>query len=186
MAVRRKAAKSAARRGTRTSDRDAMMAQWMEASTPAGGHRRLDPLVGRFQAKTTFTMEPGAPPTVSEGTSENRWVLGGRYVEQIYRGSSMGMPFEGIGFTGYDNVQRKYVGTWMDSFGTGFMHSDGVGRPNARAMDFEAQSVAPSGRKVKFLCKIRIRDRDRHTYEMWSRGPGGKTSRVMLVEYTRA
>ena len=74
-------------------------------------------------------MAPGAPPDVSEGSSENRWVLGGRYLQQIYKGSSMGMPFEGIGYTAYDNVQEQYLGFWMDSFGTGLMTTEGVGKP---------------------------------------------------------
>ena len=75
----------------------------------------------------------GAPPAVSEGVSEHRWILDGRYVEQVYRGKAMGMPFEGRGFTAYDNVQGKYLGCWMDTMGTGMMFSEGVGRgPTAR------------------------------------------------------
>lgn len=175
----------ASKKKTRANDEAAMMAAWQKAMTPSKGHARLEPMVGTFAAKTTWVMGPGAPPQVSEGTSVHRWVLGGRYVEQVYTGSSMGMPFEGIGFTGYDNVQKKYVGTWMDSFGTGLMNSVGVGKPSAKAMDFEASSIDPSGKKVKFLCKVRVRDRDRHTYEMWTKGPGGKLFRMMLVEYTR-
>ena len=170
---------------TPKSDEAAMMAAWQKAMTPSKGHARLEPIVGTFHAKTTFVMAPGLPPQVSDGTSVHRWVLGGRYVEQVYTGTSMGMPFEGIGFTGYDNVQRRYVGTWMDSFGTGIMDSVGVGKPSAKAMDFEATSIDPSGKKCRFVCKVRIKDRDRHSYEMWTKGPGGKLFRMMRVEYQR-
>ncbi len=108
-----------------------------------------------------------------------------RYLEQVYRGTSMGMPFEGIGFTGYDNTQRKYVGTWMDNFGTGLMSSVGVGKPTAEALDFEAEAVDPTGKRVRFSCKIRVQDRNRHTYEMWTKAPNGRKFRTMMVEYTR-
>ena len=182
-ATKKKTAAKASRKGR---SEEAMMAAWQKAMTPSEGHRRLEPLVGTFKAKTTFVMAPGAPPSVSDGSSEHRWVLGGRYVEQRYTGMSMGMPFEGLGFTGYDNVKKRYVGTWMDSFGTGFMHSVGVGRPKKDAMDFEAEAFEPSGKRVKFWAKVRIKDRDRHSYEMWTKAPGGKRFRMMVVDYTRA
>ncbi len=108
-------------------------------------------------------------------------MLGGQFLEQRYTGNSMGMPFEGIGYTGYDNVQRKYVGTWMDSFGTGQMNSVGVGRPKDDSMDFEAKSICPTGETVNFKCKVRIQDRDRHSYEMWAPG----TDRQVLPDDAR-
>lgn len=187
-ATRKVAKKNVVKKKTapKTIDPDAMMAAWQKAMTPSEGHRRLAPMVGSWKARTTFVMAPGAPPEVSEATSVHRWVLGGRYVEQVYRGISMGMPFEGIGFTGYDNVQRRYVGTWMDNFGTGLMTSVGTGRPREAAMDFLAESCDPSGAIVRFECKLRLRDRDHHTYEMWTKGPNGKRYRMMLIEYTRA
>jgi hypothetical protein len=163
-----------------------MMALWQKAATPAEGHRRLEPIVGTFRTKSTFTMEYGAPPQVSEATSEHRWVLGGRYVEQRYKGTSMGMPFEGIGYTGYDNVQKKYVGTWMDSFGTSIMSSIGVGRPKDNEIRSECEALDPSGKLIRFEAILRVQDRTRHSYEMWTKAPNGKRYRVMLLEYTRA
>jgi hypothetical protein len=186
----RKVPKTVVRRASKKKsapamDHDAMMAAWAKASTPAEGHRRLEPMVGSWKARTTFTMAPGAPADVSEGSSENRWVLGGRYLQQTYSGTSMGMPFEGIGYTGYDNVQKKYVGTWMDNFGTGLMDSVGVGRPTESAMSFLAHSLDPSGRRCAFECKVRIQDPNRHSYEMWTASPNGRRFRMMLIEYTR-
>lgn len=181
-----KRARPAAKKvASKAMDEAAMMAAWQKAMLPGEGHRRLEPLVGNWLARTTFQWGPDTPPDVNEGTSEHRWVLGGRFLEQVYRGLSMGMPFEGIGYTGYDNVRRKYVGTWMDSFGTGLMLSDGVGRPSARAMSFVAEAYEPSGKKVVFDCKLRILDDDHHTYEMWTKAPDGRRFRNMLVEYTR-
>ena len=162
-----------------------MMALWQKAATPAEGHRRLAPMAGSFRTKSTFTMTLGAPAQTSEGSSEHRLVLGGRYLEQRYTGSSMGMPFEGIGYTGYDNVQKRYVGSWMDSFGTGIMNSVGVGRPKDDEMKFESELIEPSGNKVRFESIVRIQDQDRHSYEMWTWAPNGKRFRTMLVEYTR-
>jgi hypothetical protein len=164
----------------------AMMAQWQEAMTPSAGHARLMPMVGTWKATTTFRMAPGEPEQVHGGTSIHRLVLGGRYVEQSYKGMSMGMPFEGIGFTGYDNVKKRYVGTWMDTFGTGVMHSVGVGRPTDDRIDFVCEAIEPSGKTKVFDAIIRIKNHEHHSYEMWTKGPNGKSYRVMLVEYERA
>jgi uncharacterized protein DUF1579 len=162
-----------------------MMAAWQKAMTPSEGHRRLEPMVGTFHAKATFVMTPGEPEQVSEGSSEHRWVLGGRWLEQKYQTPMMGMPFEGIGFTGYDNVQGKYVGTWMDSFGTGHMISIGTGKPSDTEIESEAQAIDPSGNIMRFWCKLRIQDHDHHSFEMWTKAPNGRRYRNMLVEYTR-
>ena len=98
----------------------------------------------------------------------------------------MGMPFEGIGYTGYDNVQQRYVGTWMDSFGTGLMNSVGVGRPTDERIDFIGEMIEPSGNKKSFDAIVRIRNHGHHSYEMWTKGENGKSYRMMLVEYERA
>ena len=186
--ARRPAARKTARKTKKAPamDHDAMMAKWQKAMTPADGHARLEPMVGIWHATTTFTMTPGAPPQVTEGRSEHRWALGGRFLEQRYKGISMGMPFEGVGYTGYDNVQRRYVGTWMDTFGTGFMSSVGVGRPTDEKMEFEAEAFEPSGKRIRFWTELRVKDRNRHSFAMWTKAPNGRRYRTMLVEYTRA
>jgi len=186
--VRKKAASKSKKKPSKPKplSQDAMMAMWQEAMTPSDGHRRLEPMAGTWRAKTTFFMTPGDPPQVSEGKSVHRWVVGGRYLEQSYTGTSMGMPFEGLGYTGYDNVKKRYVGAWMDSFSTGLMQSVGVGRPTPAKMNFVAESFEPSGKKIVFETTLKIADNDHHTYEMWTKAPNGKKLRTMLVEYTRA
>jgi hypothetical protein len=192
MAVKKKKAaakpkaKAPAKRAPKAMSEEAMKAQWEAAMKPSAGHARLMPMVGTWRATTTYTMTPGAPPQVHGGTSIHRLVLGGRYLEQIYKGMSMGMPFEGIGYTGYDNVQKRYFGTWMDTFGTGVMNSVGVGVPTDERIDFVAEAVEPSGKKMAFEAIVRIRDHGHHSYELWTKGPTGKKHRMMIVEYERA
>lgn len=181
----RSAKKTKSRRAPAVNEA-ASMAAWERAMTPADGHKRLDPLVGTFETKISFWMAPGAPPNVGTGISDHRWVLGGRYVEQVYRGTSMGMPFEGIGYTGYDNARQKYVGTWMDSMGTGIMNSVGSGKPSDKEIPFSSTSFEPArGKQIAFRSVVRISDRNRHSYEMWTKAPNGKEFQTLRVEYTR-
>ena len=184
----RPAAKKSAKKSARkpaARDEQAQMEAWQRTMTPGAGHARFEPMVGTWIAKTTMVMGPGATPMVSEGVSDHRLILDGRYLEQHYRGSAMGMPFEGRGYTAYDNARKRYVGTWMDNFGTGMMHSVGSGKPTDGRMDFTAESHDPMGKLVKFDCRLTIRDRNHHTYEMWTKAPGGKRYRCMLIEYSR-
>lgn len=184
--VKAKKAKTSRKRPARKAMSEAaMMAQWQEAMTPAAGHARLEPMVGTWRVKTTFKMAHDAPEQVHDGTAVHRLVLGGRFLEQVYSGTAMGMPFEGIGFTGYDNVKKRYVGTWMDTFGTGLMNSVGVGRPTDTKITSLAEAFEPSGKKIVFETTVRISDRDHHSYEMWTKGPNGRKYRVMLGEYER-
>jgi hypothetical protein len=167
-------------------DDAAGMAAWQAAMTPGDGHRRLAPMVGTFVTKSRLWMSPDGPPSEGIGVSENRLVLGGRYLEQNYRATMMGMPFEGIGYTGYDNARKKYVGTWMDTAGTGIMNSVGIGKPSDRDIAFAATSFDPrSGAEIAFRCVVRVQDQDHHTFEMWARGPAGKERRTLFVEYAR-
>jgi Protein of unknown function (DUF1579) len=183
----KKAAKPARKKpAAKPMSQERMMALWEAAMTPSEGHARLGPMVGTWSAKTTFLMAPGEAAHVSEGTSEHRLILGGRYLEQAYSGTSMGMPFEGRGITGYDNVRKRYFGIWLDSFGTGIITSIGTGRPTADKMTAAAEGYEPSGKKVVFDTVVRIQDHDHHTYEMWTKAPNGKRFRNMLVEYERA
>ncbi len=188
---RAKAAKRAPKREANRSaaaspaGRDRAMTAWHKAMTPAAAHQRLDPIVGKFRARSQFWAGVGAPPESGEGESDHLWVLGGRFIEQRYRGKIADMPFEGIGFTGFDNVQRKYVGSWIDTMGTGMMNSLGVGQPTNGEIAFVSEIHEPTGRRQTFRSIIRIANGDRHSYELWTAGPDGREFRTMLVEYTR-
>ena len=181
----KKAARPKKKAASKSNNMEQMMAQWQKAMTPAEGHKRLEPIVGSFKAKATFVMEPGGEAQKSDATSEHRWILDGRFVEQEYNGTTMGMPFQGRGYTGYDNVKKKYVGTWMDSFSTGVMNFTST-KISPKQITSVAESLDPSGKKMVFDTILSIKDKNRHTYEMWTKAKNGKKFRTMLIEYTRA
>ncbi len=177
-------AKKAAPKGP--PDEKAMMEAMMKAATPGEAHKKLEPIVGTFEAKVTMWMDPSKPPEESTGISEHRWVLGNRYVEQRYEGTFMGKPFSGIGYTGYDNVKKKYVGTWMDTAGTSIMMSTGTADATGKNMNFSATVDDPmTGKPEKITEKVTVTDNDRHSFEMWGTAPDGKGYKMMEITYTR-
>lgn len=181
-------APSASEANAETSCGDAaMMEAWQKSMTPGKFHERLEPLVGTFDVKVKMWMQPGQPASEGGGKSVHKWMLGGRFLQQIYRGKAMGMPFQGLGYTGYDNVLQKYVGTWMDNMGTGIMNSVELGKSTAKKIEFESSMADPmSGAISKLRTAIRIKDQDNNSFEMWASGPDGNEFKTMQIDYKRA
>jgi hypothetical protein len=168
-------------------DEKAMMDMMMKLATPGAAHEKLDVLVGSWDVKNTMWMDPSKAPMVSEGgVAENKWVLGGRFLEQRFEGKFMGMPFSGIGYTGYDNYKKKYLGTWMDNFGTTIMNTTGsfdssgkVLRSTARMDDFS------TGKVITVREVLNIVNKDELRLEMFGPGPDGRDFRMMEIVYKR-
>ena len=180
------AAPSAAQDKKKAADEKAAMEAWQKAMTPGDGQKKLEPLIGTFDAKVRMWMDPSKPPDDSAGTSVNSWVLGDRFVQTKYEGVFLGEAFTGIGYTGYDNVTKKYEGTWMDTGSTAIMTSVGTIDGSGKVISMKATTSDPATGKVTTTDqKITIADNDHHTIEMWGKAPDGKTFKMMEIQYTR-
>jgi hypothetical protein len=169
-----------------SAEEKAGMEAMMKAAAAGAEHKLLGDMVGTFKAKVTMYMAPGAPPTVSYGTSVNTWVLGGRDVQQKFTGNMMGSPFHGIGYTGYDNLKKEYWGTWRDDMSTGIMTSTGNTADGGKTWKFASVATDPmTGKDSKGEMVITVVDSKHHNMEMWGEGPDGKTFKMMEIAYTR-
>lgn len=163
-----------------------MMEVWMKLAQPGEQHKLLQPLVGTFNAEVTTWEGPGAAPQRSTATSENTWVLGGRFMYQVVKGSFAGEPFEGLGYLGYDNYKKVYVGVWMDSMGTGLMLSEGTVDAGGKVFTFTSEMDDPvSGKKLRFRETLKVLDGGKLLTEMFVTGPDGKEFKNMEIVYTR-
>ena len=180
------ASPAAAQDKKKAADEKAAMEAWQKAMTPGEGQKKLEPLVGTFDAKVRTWMDPSKPPDDTAGTSVNTWVLGDRWVQMKYEGVFLGETFSGIGYTGYDNVTKKYQGSWMDTASTGMMLSSGTMDAAGKVLTFKATTSDPATGQVTTADeKVTIADNDHHTLEMWGKGPDGKTFKMMEIQYTR-
>lgn len=162
------------------------MKAWEKAGAVGEHHAHLKPMAGRFDAVAKFYMDP-SHPTESKGVSENEMVLGGRFLEQRYKGDFMGMPFEGRGLTGYNNLKQKYTAIWVDNTYTGVMTSEGTCTDGGKTMNFESNFDDPmTGKPKKSRAVIKIESNDKHSYEAHEVGEDGKEHKVMEITYTRA
>ena len=92
---------------------------------PTVEHQQLAREVGVWDAEVRFWMHPGAEPMVNAG-SETCEMLGGFWLLSKFSGSFGGMPFTGVGQTGYDPETGEYVSTWIDSMTSNVLLSRGT------------------------------------------------------------
>jgi hypothetical protein len=177
-------------------DMDEMMKQWMALATPGEGHKRIEVLVGNWDAKTKMWMAgPDGPSTESKGSESNKWVLGKRFILSEFKGDMvmpgadgkmMTMSFEGLGMTGYDNFRNMYISTWADTMGTQLLTMAGSADPAGKVISYYGTMDEPSlkvvGRTVRFVTKLI--DNDHRVFEMYDLHAGPEY-KVMQIEYTR-
>jgi hypothetical protein len=170
-----------------------MMKQMMELSKLNENHKLLASLAGTWSYNIQMWMAPGAPPSKSSGTSVTKSIMDGRYFVTDVTGH-MKMPgpdgkmkevtFKGMGMDGYDNVKKKFVGSWGDNFGTGIIISEGDYDPATKTFTYTAEEEPMPGMKTRVREVVKIVDKDHHTFE-WYEDRGGQEAKTMEINYTR-
>jgi hypothetical protein len=145
-----------------------MTKRWQDSMTPGDSHKALESFVGSWTTQSSVWMDgPEKPPSVSPGTAEVKWVLGGRFLQMEMTGGMMGMPMNGIGFTGYDNFKKKYINFWIDNTATAMFTSEGT-------------VTQEKNKPVKYIQTIV--GSDKHIFEIHDMSiKGGKTKVVEMV-----
>ncbi len=167
------------------SSGNAAMQAWMDYMTPGEMHQMLAAAIGDWDTKSTYWMNPGDDPVVSEGTTTVEMILGGRYQKSTTHSEMMGMPFEGISITAFDNATKEFNNIWIDNMGTGMMLCKGKYDEAMQKVILKGTYVDPmTGNEEPFMETYQVVDKDHHTLEMFTY-PGGQEFKSMVVEYTR-
>jgi hypothetical protein len=166
-------------------DMQAIMELYKKLGTPGPQHKLLAGTTGSWSTKIKSWMEPGSPPMESSGTSENKMILGGRFLQQDFSGEMMGSPFSGIGINGYDNNTRKYVSTWSDSMSTGILFFEGTAEADGKIITQESHYDDPIKGPMKWRSVTRLVDNNSHVFELFSIDKSGKEEKMMEITYTR-
>jgi hypothetical protein len=156
---------------------------WMAAITPGPFHQKLAQLQGDFTSETTVWMMPDNPMKAS-GDCTNKMIMSGRYLESKYNGNMMGMPFEGLGTLGYDNISKSFVNTWIDNLGTGIMVLTGK-MTSDDVLELKGQITDPMSGKVQSIRQtLKWVDATHHTIEMFA-DINGKEMKTMEIKLTK-
>jgi hypothetical protein len=163
------------------------MEAMMKAGTPGPEHKKIaDEFAGTWDCTVTMWMEGNPQPMTSNGTMKSEMMFGGRYLHMGFKGDFMGQPFEGGGVMGYDNITKKYFGTWMDNMSTCMMHSTGTWDAASKAYNFNSEMPDPmTGKMVKVREVVTVTDNNHHTHQMYAPDKSGKEMKCMEIKYTR-
>ena len=165
-----------------------MMKRWQESMTPGAQHKMLEESVGTWDAEVKMWMKgPTGEPMISKGTSEQKMVLGGRYLQQDFTGEMMGQTFTGIGLTGYDNFKKKYVSFWIDNMSTGMSTMDGALDKDGKSVTMWGKMDEPAtgqkDKKVKYV--TRFVDKNTQIFETYDVTSFGDKKPIMEITYKR-
>jgi len=164
------------------ADMDAAMQELQKTMMPGAPHRELEFYAGDWNLVTHADM--GGEQVTTEGTAHSEMMLGGRFVHAVHHGEMWGMPFEGVGITGYDNVKKQYFNVWFDSMGTGVLVS--YGNKNADgALELTGTYDDPMMGTVDYRMVTTVTGEDSYTFDMYMKTPEGE-QRAMDILYTRA
>lgn len=152
-------------------------------------HEKLKPLEGTFKAEIKMWMGPG-DPMVSTGTMVNTLDLGGRYLRQDYKGDPNPGPFpnfEGRGFFGYNTIDKRFEGMWIDNASTMMMTEHGQVDASGKKWEMRGQMTDPgSGQPMRKRSVVTIHDDNSHTMEMFFAVGDGPEIKSMEISYARA
>lgn len=164
-------------------DPQAEMQKWIELGKPGEEHKNLEYMIGTWKTTVRHWMEPGSEAETSTGTAKAEWVLDGRFVRSEYTGQFMDGPFNGIGFTGYDKLEKKYTSVWMDSMSTSPMIDRGTYDASKKEFTYESTCKMPEGGEMHGKTIIKIESPDKYIMTMYHQMPG-MTEMVKAMEIT--
>jgi hypothetical protein len=164
-----------------SADQKAMMANM----APGPIQAMMAKGVGDWKADVTMWEDPSQPPTKSTCTVKNEMIMGGRYMTSKFTGTMMGMPFEGMSTTAYDNSSKKFYSSWIDNMSTGMMQMTGWWNDSTKSIDMKGTSVDPmSGKDVMMRQTLTMNGDNDQLMKMYA-VMGGKEMEVMEIHLTR-
>lgn len=165
-------------------EQKAMMEACIKAGTPGAEHERFKARVGKWKAECKTWMGT-EEPSVSSGSSTFELFFEGRYLHQTYAGEWDGIPFEGRGVSGYDNIKKKYFGAWIDSMSTALTVLEGDYDPATKTTTMSGPGLMPDGSPYTMRTVDREVNPNTFVFEMYMPGPDGKEVKNMEITYTR-
>lgn len=165
-----------------------MMKKYEEAATPGAQHKILAGLAGNWKTTSQMWESKDGKPATSKGKATFKMILGGRWLQQEFKGTAMGRPFQGVGLLGYDNVKGKFQSHWIDSMSTGAMTGEGDYDANNKTFSDKSTMSDPISptKSQDVRSEWQMNDKNKMIFTMYGKGPdGGAEFKMMEIVYTR-
>lgn len=167
----------------------AKMEKMKEAMTPNENHKALEAFAGEWKYTGSMWMKADGPASPLEGKTQGEMIYGGRFLKQEIEGPFMGEKFEGLGYTGYDNVKKEYVSIWFDSMGTAIWKYTGQYDAASKTLTLGGKNSCPMAendeKEVESRVEWKLVDDKTFTYTSWAKDKDGKEFKTMELTYTK-
>lgn len=166
-------------------DMNKMMELMAKHATPGEAHKVFEKLAGNWTYAGKMYMDPSAPPMDLTGKAERKVIMEGRFLSDHVQGD-VPMPFEGRGWSGYDNHKKKYWYVWIDSMSTGTMTAEGSYDPATKTLTFLSEGYDPMEGKVVKGKDVTVIKSNNETHTTYYKLADGKEIKMMEFTYKRA
>ncbi len=142
---------------------------------PGPEHAMLAKWAGTWDQSSKMRMSPDAPWEESKGTETNRMGCGGFWLFSDSETTMMGQPMNGHMQLGFDQFKNKFVGTWVDSFGSYLTVMEGTWDEKTKTLTMHSDMLDPmSGKTIKVRMTTEHPAPGQSVFKMFMPGPDGK------------
>jgi|SRR3989339_929817 len=166
-------------------DIEAMTEVYAKLAIPGAPHKMLAKMEGSWITRSRMWMDPDKPPEESVGTSQNKMIYDGRFLQQEYTDTMRGNPVAGMVITGFDNNTKKYVTVSFGSMSSGMYLFEGTASADGKTITQENSYVEPIMGAMVYRAVTRFIDNNTYTFEMFGTDKNGKEMKMMESSYTR-
>lgn len=165
------------------------VARMMELGRPGPEHEELGRLAGEWDQRLRVWPSPGAEPIEMTGTSENRAILGGRFIESHSMASFGGEPMESMAILGFDRRHGEYTLIGLDTQGTYWVTAQGPRQAGGSIVMSGTDEEVTMAHTQVYDFVLRIESSDRYVVEIVfhdeAHTRGGGPFRMVEIVHTR-
>lgn len=153
----------------------------------ANEHKLLAQDVGTWDGAVKLWPAPNSTkPLESKAVEQNELLPGGLWLVSRFNSDFGGAKFAGAGTWGYDPVEKKYVGTWVDNMTPHLSIIKSDYDAATKTMSGISDSRDPiSGKPAKTRQVSRYLDADNKVFELYALDPDGKEFKMLEITYKR-
>jgi hypothetical protein len=170
-----------------SAELEAVEKKWAAYAMPNEHHKVLEAKIGRWNDTFKFWKDANSAPDESKCISEFAWAIDGLYITDHTSGMTPRGRFEGMGYSGYDNLKNKYVSVWIDNTLSGIMYFEGT--YDAKTKTFTYASETPdveAGKYVRNRWMEKWVSPDKFVVESFVDDKDGKEFKCFEITYERA
>ena len=169
-----------------TSTRPVWAQDEQQMPMPTEQHKIFKKDVGTWDATMKIWPVPDAAAIENKCSEKNELLGNGMWLITRFQGKIGDVPFAGAGSFGYDPVEKKYVGVWVDTMTPHMTTLKSDYDAAKKTMTGIGESRDPMTGKVSKSKHItRYTDDDTKVFEIHMAGEDGKEFKMLEITYKR-